>query len=1045
MEQLNMADVKTDKPIPQLALPEQGLNQDQRLLQGLESDYVQFDERDQEDSFTFLKGLASHFKFYSSNDHTADNNWSAFFPFESGQAEAWLQQHNGHIAPQLALLKVFLEAYHQGPQVKLNALKQRYLDYYYQDVLNFRRSASQPDRAHLVLTPKKQVASVLITPEHQLLAGKRPDKSEILVQPVEESLVNQSLVVVKRSIFRSQQQPGVIKIAPVADSLDGVGEPFEDQPKWFGFGHEALPACDIGFALSSRLLLLSEAKRQIDIVLTLTEPLVSADTALSELFKIYLSTSDGWSEERFADADLSGKEIRISTTIAEDEPAIVPYEQKLHGFQLDTQDPVIQLLINKDSGHSLTARLFDAKIASAKLSVKVTGMRNLVLTSDNGRVNPDNDFLPFGPAPKIGSTLSISSDEVFSKRLKSVSVNLSWKNPPVNFSNHYSGYGSYVGMPGNLNNSYFTVDAKVRDGSGRNFSNSNQPLFHSTNAAVSIIIDVPETGGVSAKLLGRKDFAKTLVRYQSNWARKEFGTFTRINPVFQSFDLSAAKAKAFAAAALVNRNNGLKLVLKQDFFHQSYSSAYVKNVLALNSDPTLALIAEPYTPEITALSLDYEAYSDTVPLSDSSSQAFANSDIGFFHLDCFGQRREHGYQRQQLDFVTDKRVSLLPEHQEQGALLLGLTGLQAGDSCQLLFQVVDGSSDPNLTPEDIQWSVLCDNYWKPLSHQQLIFDRSNGLLTSGIVKVVIPKQASTENSLMPSGLLWLKLAISNNVESVCQLRNVLSNAIEVVAIPGQDTESFDPLPAGTISKFKTPITEIKSVDQPYDGFGGKAKESTSNFASRVSERLRHKDRALGIRDYETLVLEHFSQIYRVKAIPHCRPVGDSFRWQAPGHVTLLLVPYVSADNAVDPFKPLATSQVIDQVGDLLNQRRAMQAQIHVINPQYLQVRLSLQVRFKTGYEFNFYRDQLQQALQTYLSPWLTDNSAGPEFGGRIYKSVVMDFIDELPYVEFISDVLLQASVDGVTFGVDSQQLQPYTPVQILTTAAEHLIQEATDE
>ncbi|RDE24684.1 hypothetical protein DV711_03585 [Motiliproteus coralliicola] len=1063
-----MADPNPIHPITQLNLPEQGLSQDQRLPKGLNADYVSIDERSIEDQFAFLKALAQQLKFYPNDDQAADGDWSAFFPFEPGQALPWLQQHQGRVPPQLALLKVFLDAYQQGPQAKLNQLKQRYLHHYYRDVLRFSPKAPVAERAHLVVELKKPIPKLLIGPDDRLTAGKREDKSEILVAPIDENLINQSRIVEKRSLFRSADEPGTIKVALVADSRDGLGEAFESgQQKWSGFGHEALPAGTIGFALSSSLLQLSEAERRIEVLLTLGSKLTDTWVELAELFKIHFSTSDGWSTEYRADASLNGNALSLSLTVPAEEAAIVGYQPQLHGYQLDTAEPVMQLLLNNQVRHPLVAHLLEAKLTTAKLTVNVSGARQLLIHSDIGRVSSDNDFLPFGPLPKVGSPLSIGSDEIFSKRLRQVSVNLSWKSPPMRFADHYSGYSSYVGMPAGLDNSYFTVDASYRDGDGRYFNVTGQSLFHSTNAGVTRTLGVSETSIAAPHQPDIKGYAQALGQYRSSWAQKQFGNFRRINPIYQRFVKPIRKefTQTLVAGSSVRKDQGLQLTLQQDFFHQSYRNAYVKNVLALNADPNLAMIAEPYTPQIGDLSLNYEAYTQTVSFADSSSEAFANTEIRFFHLDCFGQRREHALQRQQLDFVTDKSVSLLPEHPEQGALLLGLEQLQAGDSVQLLFQVVDGSADPRLTPQPIRWSVLCDNYWKPLSQQELIFDRSNGLLTSGLVKLLIPNQATTENSLMPSGLLWLKLAIDQQPGSVCQLRDVLSNAIEVAALPRTASDSrnrsdnsesdeagvgYDPLPAGSISKFSNARTEIKSLQQPFAGFGGRDRETDNDYAARVSERLRHKDRALSIHDYETLVLQRFPRLYRVKAIPHCRPKTDSANWQAPGHSTILLVPYVNSDNAVDPLQPLADSQTLDQVQDFLDARKPMQAQVHVINPSYLQLRVNLLVRFKTGFEFNHYREQLQLAIREQLSPWLSDvpsgndsgEHSGPEFGGRVYKSVLMDFIEELPYVEFISQVQLQASSDGTEFGSDAHQQQPQHPLQVLTSAPEHLIEEA---
>jgi hypothetical protein len=125
----------------------------------------------------------------------------------------------------------------------------------------------------------------------------------------------------------------------------------------------------------------------------------------------------------------------------------------------------------------------------------------------------------------------------------------------------------------------------------------------------------------------------------------------------------------------------------------------------------------------------------------------------------------------------------------------------------------------------------------------------------------------------------------------------------------------------------------------------------------------------------------------------------------------------------------------------------------VINPVYISVRLSLQVAFLKGMDFNFYRDELDKTLQSFFAPWVknaqliqtnTSSLMSPQFGGRVYKSVVMDFIEELPYIDFISNVQMQATFDGSTWENDSNEIKPMSPDQIITSTQAHVITQVTE-
>ncbi len=61
------------------------------------------------------------------------------------------------------------------------------------------------------------------------------------------------------------------------------------------------------------------------------------------------------------------------------------------------------------------------------------------------------------------------------------------------------------------------------------------------------------------------------------------------------------------------------------------------------------------------------------------------------------------------------------------------------------------------------------------------------------------------------------------------------------------------------------------MKQPFQSFDGKHAEVGKEFYTRVSERLRHKGRAITAWDYEHLVLDRFPGIYKVKCITHAEP------------------------------------------------------------------------------------------------------------------------------------------------------------------------------
>jgi hypothetical protein len=119
----------------------------------------------------------------------------------------------------------------------------------------------------------------------------------------------------------------------------------------------------------------------------------------------------------------------------------------------------------------------------------------------------------------------------------------------------------------------------------------------------------------------------------------------------------------------------------------------------------------------------------------------------------------------------------------------------------------------------------------------------------------------------------------------------------------------------------------------------------------------------------------------------------------------------------------------------------MPVAVAVKNPQYQKIRLDFKVRFNRGYEFNFYRQQVHGELVRFLSPWAFDATRPIEFGGRMFKSVVIDFVEELPGVDYVTDFRMYSRASGSNVMHDVEEARADTPDAILVSDATHVIGE----
>lgn len=1025
-----------DSDIIQNLILQLGQSQGERTPAELGVHYADVDERTPEELLAFTRKLAEFVRFYSPGDADAPSgNWTPLFPSVGDSIERYVEASAGQVPPHLALLLAFLDLY-TLPQAIANSFTARHLDFYYQDVLRLRKKDAVPDRAHLLLELKKGAEPVEIAPANLFSAGKDATKVERLYAPVRKTVVNHARVQSLRNVFLDQSGRGTVRFSPIADSGDGLGGKLdEDEPGWHAFGSESRSPAEIGFAVAAPVLRMQEGERRatLRLVVSGADPARVTTANLTGAFTVYLTGAKGWIQPDTTTARVAQDgALEWELTLAAGSPAVVDYSAAVHGYAYAAAAPVVQLLLS--SGGPLGyLDLEGVVVQSAGVTVSVSGVTSLAVESDAGAVDPTKAFLPFGAQPTAGSRFMVSYPEALAKQLSSLSLVLKWKDAPRDFGTHYSDYGG-----GTVSNASFTAGVAFEDGAGTRFSNSSAQLFDTANPqAEHRLTFIPGMQG-PVFVFTQPLLLLALGSVGSAWSTLSAGKRMLASPV-----LSAISAAPSERAGYVT------LTLNRSFLHAEYRKRYVEKVVtfAKSGTGTLSVPNEPYTPTVQSISLSYDAASGVVGVSTDSESDFADPDVQFFHLAPFGPLLDHGYQRSRLGFVAEKEVTLIPRVPHAGELLVGVADLAAGDSVSLLFQVAEGSADPDMEREELRWYVLSDNYWRELGGTELVLDTTNHLLTSGLVQVVVPTEATTTNTVLPAGLVWLKAAVPrrvpgvpSNVAAVSRLLSVSANALEVEFVDrGNDPAHLETaLPAGTIAKLQTGLAAVKKVVQPYASFGGATVERDEAFYTRASERLRHKNRCITPWDYERVVLEAFPSVHRVKCIPHAREGS----WKAPGHVMVVVVPDLRNQNATDPLQPKVAADTLTRITDHVKARAGMQVEVKVKNPRYQKVHLDFKVRFHTGCEFNYYRTVLQQALLEALSPWAFESGREISFGGVVYKSVLMDVVEELDYVDYVSDFRMYSYAGSTLDRKDLEEARPATPDTILVSDREHTITQA---
>ena len=723
----------------------------------------------------------------------------------------------------------------------------------------------------------------------------------------------------------------------------------------------------------------------------------------------------------FTKIDKENCRIIIKRTITQNQEAIVAYNEEALLDPIKTKWPVVKILLNTKSTVNpfIYKFLKDLKVESVDVVVDVREVKNLIIQNDQSVLDPGKPFQPFGNRPIVTSNFYIGSWEVFQKSLNKLNVNLRWFGLPDDangFGDYYNKYYYPAGVTHRSNTSFLAKTSLLDKKSWKPVTPENNELFADT----------------SGKLL-----VNNVLAFNNSDPQGE-PPVTVLGNVKRDYEL-----ETFNEYDQKSQKGFLKITLDQtDFGHKDYQLSYTRAVLnAINSDPPKSdysedLPKEPYTPQIETISADYVSAVkiNTVNVkkedyNERIEQVFAVHPMGVGEIN-----------------TTSSGNFLFPQYNNEGELYIGIKDLVPPQNLSVLFQVSEGSSNPDLKPPAIKWSYLADNNWIDFSDQNILSDSTKGLITTGVILFDIPSKASKDNNVLTNGYYWFRASAEKESDGIPNLIDIRCQAAKVEFNDKNNDPNYliKPLPEKTISKMVVADSSIKKIEQPFTSFGGIIKEESDEFYTRVSERLRHKNRAITIWDYEKIILQNFPSVYKVKCLNHTRFEGTStsINEAAPGNVSLVVVSNIRNKNAVDPLKPRTSLVTLDDIKNFIKKIQSPYINLHVYNPLFEEVQVKFNVRFYSGFDKGIYSVKLNEALIKFLSPWAYATGLDIVFGGKIHKSVILNFVEEQEYVDYITCFEMFHIVPGDPANDPEKNVDEAiasTSASVLGSASGHLI------
>ena len=1045
-----------------------GTSQADRSLPGLDPDNLELMGLEVEDWLLFAHNFAQFLPFLPKiSSPIIQKNWQLFFkdlievqelPEKGSNAYRDLQRSidaklksfadSGDLAPQMTLLVAFLKLLGFSKD-RLNGITKRHLDFYYRKVLNIPGRAAHSDEAFLVIEGAKSPTALL--PEGTVFDGGKDENglSRHYVTNRAFSPNQARLVQLKNRWVDPVGKK--IKLSQIANSLDGNGTPIPSESRgWWPFGHvqdtvdfPALASATFGFGLAfPSLRAAATADRYFKFEFEFKKKLSFSGESkdIPDIFTCHMSGEEGWMNTSPSNHPEMGYTCTVNEDLLsivihldKDHPSLVEQDEKLHGELAGNGFPIIwfDLPCLTSRSYQWIKALGETPVKKVRIKSRYKGIQQAVLESDLGVLNPSKPFQPFGSVAKKGSSFYIRYPEWEYKQPKNISIQGKWSNtpdqsqgnPPQHFKHWYFGYrdlaGNYLSKDNYLSQHFIPL------------SKQTEPikllLWQPTGLKAPLLDNLIKVNEDPQNLIVKGDgYFKASIAAGDG---KDWTNYIGEKTLFEYDSGSYSTAISITAKpgkSAIPARSGIKITLLQSFLHELYPRLYA---LAMASDqPETPIPNEPYTPLLERLELDFdcEAVFDLTSGTEQDFQLFLRDDFGFLE--------EQKSIKEHIAHVPDKEPFLLSYPGSGGELFLGLEKLQKNQQLSLLFQVLEGSENPahaDFSGENaLSWSVLVGNYWKPLSKDRILSNQTENLLQSGIILLDLPEEAFDRQTRMPEGYTWIRLRSTAPYDASSRILGVFTQAIKVKF---QDRENElghlqDGLPAGSIGKMLERKAGVKAIHQPFNSFGGKAPETDKNYYTRVSERLRHKNRAVSLWDYEHLVLQEFPEVYKVKCLNHT--CSQSFL--SPGQVMLIIVPDTVNKNVYDLFQPTLSGAKLNQIKAFLETKVSPQIKLTVMNPLYEEIKIKLVVSFKTGLDKAYYSNLIEQDTIHHLSPWTAENRQAIDFSNHFNFSNLIYFFEKLDYVDFIEQ--LRVFKDGNETGRD---ILPKSPKHILVSAKSH--------
>jgi len=977
--------------------------------------------------------------------------------------------------PDTTLLRSFVNLL-QNHQEQLNAISQKHLQFYYQDILKQTIKSAIADSVFAYTTLAQKTKTFKLPAGTLLNAGVDAQKNPILFATSTDVELNPATI----SSAYTLNKVVTGKLASLyLQSISTPGTVQQDTKgktiAWDTFGSSTSSVdtlAKVGIAFASPMLLLREGSRKITVTMVYAAVI---DPQMLLVASYYLSTQSAWLQVTPSFA--SNKNIGLVNQFI---------------FEIDlnaAQPPIEAFLINPDglqtvwpmlkmSFASFTTEVVPI-ITSITIAVDVLNVKTFQLYNNYGAISTKTPYQIFGPLPLVNSNFIIGNNEIFGKPINSLGVEFTWNNLPADFATYYNEYNNYINppptqptMPQSAEKSLIT---RVWDTITDKHDPEPTPVIQAPATVPPVFNNC--SFGVNFKLLQPKGWTTLKVSNQMGCTVQNCtsGCIYKqqiLNPLpgdpplpSTLFSTSCIKVTDGENKPIVQSlntssffafdNNGqlpydptvqltplrysetstagfmkMEMAVPQYGFGAELYPKVVANIATLNALTVYQIAADKNDDDkkkdqakiIQPANMPFAPEVSDLGAHYSASQTYTfNNQTGTYPLQCFLYTP---FQTQEV--YNNTSVNMSSYYAVDGSIDLthGLPLFPAINNKGYLFLGMDDLIPANTINLYFELSrkygvagndkSIAYNYLstKGWSNLSVLSDGTNGLSCSGILKVNVPNDITNQNTVMPSGKYWFSIKV-NNPTSYADTILVTTNGFAATRT-GSSFLSSDEAPHIAGNAISKFQTVIPQVTGPLQPFPSFGGKP-AELVGGMNQRVSNR---LKTKDRAVMPEDYFRLIkHEYPEIYYSKTAFNS----STKTTNVYVVKESKNTTHQDAFRPMITECKEENITAFLAQRASAFAGLVVSNFNFLYVCVNATISIDLGFEPKGLQRTINDALNIFLSPWIANNAVQINIDQGLTDTILSRFLKSIDGVANVKSVTFQTSTSEANISTASKQ------------------------